>query len=51
MLGNIGTLELLVIAGVLILLFGSKKIPELVRALRDSISEFRGGLKEKDKEV
>lgn len=51
MLKNIGTAELLVIAGLLILFFGSRKIPELVRGLRQSISGFRDGLKEDDRQA
>ncbi len=46
MLKNIGTLELLIIGGILVLLFGSKKIPELVRGLGEAILEFKKGLKE-----
>ena len=33
--------ELAVIAGVLVLLFGSSKIPELARSAGEAVSEFR----------
>ncbi len=40
---NIGVEELLVIFFVILLLFGSKKLPELARALGKSVSEFKKG--------
>lgn len=42
----IGTTELLIIAGVALLLFGGKKLPELMRGLGQGISEFKKGTKE-----
>lgn len=38
-----GTQELLIILGILILLFGAKKLPELSKSLGQSIREFRKG--------
>ncbi len=46
MFKNIGLPELLVILVVLILLFGSKRIPDLARSLGKSISEFKKGREE-----
>ena len=46
MFQNIGTTELLVIAAVLMLLFGGKKLPELSRGIADSIREFRKATRE-----
>lgn len=43
---NIGTVEIIVIAIVLIILFGGKKIPELVRGIGEAIREFKRGSKE-----
>ncbi|MCS6771202.1 MAG: twin-arginine translocase TatA/TatE family subunit [Kiritimatiellae bacterium] len=43
---NIGMTQLLLILIVLILLFGSKKIPDLARALGKSIGEFKKGREE-----
>jgi sec-independent protein translocase protein TatA len=41
MLKNIGTTELLIIAAVVVLLFGGKKIPELFKGMADAVKEFR----------
>lgn len=48
MLKNIGTTELIVIAIIVLILFGGKKLPELGRGLGDSIKEFRKAVKSKD---
>ena len=47
---TIGAPELLIILAVLLLLFGSKKIPELARSLGESIKEFRRGTHESEEE-
>lgn len=49
-MGNIGTTELVIIAGVLILFFGSKRIPELFKGITASITEFKKGLAEEEDE-
>lgn len=41
MLKNIGTTEILIIAVVILILFGGKKIPELIRGIAEAIREFR----------
>ncbi len=41
MLNGIGTTEIVVVALVLLVLFGGKKLPELARGMGDSIKEFR----------
>lgn len=38
--------EIVIIIGVVVLLFGSAKIPQLMRGLGSGISEFKKGLKE-----
>lgn len=38
--------EWFVVLGVLVLLFGAKKLPELARSLGKSSSEFKQGMKE-----
>lgn len=43
MLKNIGTPELLIIAGIVILLFGGKKIPEFIKGIGQAFNEFRKG--------
>ena len=47
MLNNIGATELGVIAVMLFVLFGSKKLPELARGVGESVSELRRVTKEK----
>lgn len=37
----IGTPELILIAGIVLLLFGGKKLPELMRGLGQGINEFK----------
>jgi sec-independent protein translocase protein TatA len=49
MFRNLGTTEIIVIAVVIILLFGGKKIPELVRAMGEAVKEFRRAIKEDEK--
>ncbi|KKU10755.1 MAG: Sec-independent protein translocase protein TatA [Candidatus Woesebacteria bacterium GW2011_GWB1_45_5] len=46
MLQNIGSTELLVIAAILLLLFGGKKLPELARGVADSVREFKKAARE-----
>ena len=40
-LGNLGTGEIVIIAIVVLLLFGGKKIPELMRGLGRGVKEFK----------
>ena len=42
----IGTTELRLIAGIALLLFGGKKLPEMMRGMGRGISEFKKGAKE-----
>lgn len=46
MLGNLGTTEYLIIAAVLLVMFGGRKLPELSRGIGDSIREFRKAAKD-----
>ena len=46
-LGAIGTTEWIMIIAVVLLLFGGKKIPELMKGLGSGINEFKKRLKEK----
>ena len=41
MFGNIGITEIIVIAIVVLVLFGGKKLPELAKGLAEAIREFR----------
>lgn len=42
----IGTSELLIIGGAILLLFGGKKIPELMRSMGQGVRSFKEGMKE-----
>ena len=48
-MSNIGPMELVVILGIAMLLFGGKKIPELAKGLGEGIRNFKTALKD-DKE-
>lgn len=48
MLKGIGTTELVIIAIVLLILFGGKKLPELGRGIGDAIREFKRSLRGKE---
>lgn len=50
-LGNIRGWEWLVILLVILLLFGGKKIPELMKGVGRGITSFRQGLNESKKEI
>jgi sec-independent protein translocase protein TatA len=45
MLGGLGVMEILLIGGGIVLLFGAKKIPGLARGIGESIRNFRGEMK------
>lgn len=49
-MGNIGATEILLIIFVLILLFGGKKIPELMKGLGQGVKQFKKGLRGEDEE-
>jgi len=46
MFRSLGTTELLIIAAVVILLFGGRKIPELFKGLAEAVKEFKKSSKE-----
>ncbi|MBD0823347.1 MULTISPECIES: twin-arginine translocase TatA/TatE family subunit [Aestuariibaculum] len=48
-LGAIGPLQIALIVIVVLLLFGGKKIPELMRGLGSGIKEFKDASKDEDK--
>lgn len=43
-LGNIGGVEILLIVLLVLLLFGGKKIPELMRGIGKGVKSFRDGM-------
>lgn len=48
---GLGTTEILVIALIILLLFGGRKIPELMKGLGKGIKNFKDGMKEVEKDV
>jgi len=49
--GNLQMPEIVIIAIVVLLLFGGKKIPELMRGIGKGISQFKKGIKEVEDEI
>ena len=49
MFGRIGLPEILIMALILVFIFGAKKIPELARGMGQGIKEFKKGLSEGEK--
>ena len=45
----LGFKEILIIALIIIVLFGAKKIPELMKGVGSGIKEFKDAVKEEDK--
>ena len=50
-LQNIGTGEILIVALVVLLLFGGKKIPELMRGLGKGVKSLKDGMNDVRKEL
>lgn len=48
-LGAIGFREVLILAVIVLLLFGGKKIPELMKGLGSGIKEFKNSVKDDEK--
>lgn len=49
MFNNIGLTEILIIAAIILLMFGGKKIPEFTRGITGAISEFKKAVKDDSK--
>lgn len=45
-MGRLGVTEILIIVAVILLLFGGKKIPELMKGLGSGIKEFKNAAKD-----
>jgi sec-independent protein translocase protein TatA len=45
---GLGTKEIIIIAGILVLLFGAKKIPDLAKGIGEAVRHIRGGFKDED---
>lgn len=50
-LGGIGMQEILIIGLVILVFFGSKKIPEFMKGLGKGVREFKNGVKELNAET
>ena len=50
-IGGLGMSEVLVIALVVLLFFGGKKIPELMRGLGKGVHSFKEGMNNMEKEI
>lgn len=50
-LGNLRAGEIILIALVILLLFGGKKIPELMRGIGKGIKSFKSGLSEVEEDI
>lgn len=48
MFRSLGTTELLIIAFIVLLLFGGKKIPEFFKGLAEAVKEFKKAAKDTD---
>ena len=44
-LGNLGTGEIIIIAIIVLLLFGGQKIPELMKGIGKGVKNFKDGVK------
>ena len=50
-LGNLGAGEIIIVALVILLLFGGKKIPELMKGLGKGVRSFKDGINDIEKEI
>ncbi len=50
-IGNLGAGEIIIIALVVLLLFGGKKIPELMKGLGKGVKSFKDGMNEIEKDI
>jgi len=50
-IGNLGTGEIVIIALVVLLLFGGKKIPELMKGIGKGVKSFKDGMSDIEKEI
>lgn len=51
MFGNLGASEILIIVLVVLLLFGSKKIPELAQGIGKGMREFKKALRDVEEDI
>lgn len=51
MFQSIGTTEWIIIAAIVVLLFGGKKIPEFFKGIGEAVKEFKKASKDNDEEA
>ena len=51
LIGNLGTGEIIIIALIVLLLFGGKKIPELMKGLGKGVKNFKDGVKGLEEDI
>ena len=49
-MGQVGLREILIIVFIIVLLFGARRIPELMRSMGQGVREFKDGMKESPKD-
>lgn len=50
-LGNIGVTEIIIIALIVLLLFGGKKIPELMKGIGKGVKSFKEGINDIEEDI
>lgn len=50
-IGNLGTGEIVIIAIIVLLLFGGKKIPELMKGIGKGVKNFKDGVKGLEEDI
>lgn len=50
-LAEFSTMQILLVIGILVLLFGASRIPDTMRNLGKGVSEFKKGLRESEEEA
>ncbi len=45
---NVGLPELIIVLFIILLLFGAKRLPEVMRSIGKGVKEFKKGVKEED---
>ncbi len=51
MFKNIGTAEIIIVAVVLLIIFGPKKLPDLAKGIAQAVKEIKGIFEEKEKDT
>jgi sec-independent protein translocase protein TatA len=49
-MGKLGPMEIILILAIVLLLFGGKKIPELMKGLGKGVKNFKDGMKNDEEE-